>query len=246
MSPRTRPRRTLRAALAGAGALTMTLWVAVGAAMGTPGGHTFHLAAASGPSYAQDAGRFGRVSTSLLDELLGSRVPAPSPTPTQTAEPGGSVTPSPSPSPTPTPSPSPSPTPTPTKRTKLRAVMHAYPQTVRRGDRITYTVTVTNVGRHQSDFVAVLTHEPPHTSFAYCEEGDSACVQPPVPLGASEQHFQLDTGRQLMPGESATIQFQVIVHATAPPDYRRIENHAHAIASNAPQADSNTTVVRLE
>lgn len=171
------------------------------------------------------------------------------------------VAPSPSPQPTGTP-PQPEPIPDPgeiASDSDLRIEMEASTSRAERGERITYTITVTNVGEGVAKGLRVLSHIPEHTTYVAGEEcggetvriedndevpgGKSTCVAFPVgPPPRGGHDFANEIGA-LNPGQRTVTIFTVAVDPDAPDG--TIANHAHVDSQDHPRLDSNQVETRV-
>jgi hypothetical protein len=139
----------------------------------------------------------------------------------------------------------------------LRPSMRADRSTARPGDRITYTITVTNVGTADypgTPSYTVRAHIPYHTTYLpedECEPGtappDGGCIDVPVAEPGSsdpEAHQYNDTrGNAIGPGKFVRIRFSVVVDPNTASGTKLV-NDAHVdVAARARRTSGSVVVV---
>ncbi|HJT37065.1 MAG TPA: hypothetical protein VJ818_01465 [Actinomycetota bacterium] len=209
------------------------------------GANVVRIPALAGPSYARDVSGFHPISSHTPTPP--ATVPKAKP-PTTLPSLGPSVAPV-----TPTPKPERSPAPSenpPAAAPSLSVAMSAGTATVRKNRQISYTVTVTNTGTGAANDVVVESHIPDGASLTswVCNgstvqaNGVTSFTCGSLGSAPAPNHPLVFAVHSLSPGASVTERFTV----TVDPNVRHnsaIVDHAHAYATNADLADSNSVSV---
>ncbi|MBI4729692.1 MAG: DUF11 domain-containing protein [Acidobacteria bacterium] len=232
----------LRRAAHGPGAivagLCVTLWAATTFALGTPVAARIDLTSRRGPSYAKDSIAFRPLQLALLADLLGETAGLLTPG-ASALPPAGGTRHEERPE-----------QPPPPDRPVLVLDMTSDKKTVSRGDEVTYTIRVSNVGRVAADRVVLTSHIPQWTvlvSGTACH-GEVARVDPSPSPGRDALCLNVDrivapdaptpqdehaVYRTVPPGGWEDLAFTVRVDRSAPRG-TVIRNRAHASADNHP------------
>lgn len=227
------------------GTLVLTLITSLGvASAGTSVGRV-NLAGRQGASYARDDASFSPFSSLLVDELLGRLVFRQAPpvgrrtvvareTPRDAAEGDDDVQPG---------------------APRLVAQMRSDRVTAGRGDRITYTIVVSNAGPVAATNAVLESHVPEHTTLigggqcgpTYVKvdpEGACVDVSPVFAAPAPGEHGVVFRFPRLASYSTEIVTFSVRVGYDAPKG-ESIENHSHLSAENASASDSRAVAVRV-
>ncbi|HJT37774.1 MAG TPA: hypothetical protein VJ818_05060 [Actinomycetota bacterium] len=209
------------------------------------GANIVRIPALAGPSYARDVSGFHPITSHT--PVPPATIPTTK-TPTTLPSVAPSVAPG-TPAPKPERSPSPPQTP-PAAAPSLSISMSAGAATVRKNREITYAITVTNTGSGAANDVVIESHVPDGASLtswvcnASTVQANGATSFTCGSLGSAPapNHPLVFAVHSLSSGSSITERFTV----TVDPNVRHnsaIVDHAHAYATNADLADSNSVSV---